>query len=202
MYTYPKALNSLIEILSQLPSVGPKSAVRIAITLASRRTDLLESLANSAEKAATDIKKCNICNSLVDSDQEICNVCSDSGREKNLMIVESVIEMQVIENERAYRGYYHILGGLVSPMRGQTLESLGVEKIVDRIQSEGFSEIILAMPPSVEGDTTALMLKEFISNSVKDLNFSRLGRGIPTGAQLEYLDPQTLKHSITNKSAF
>lgn len=202
MYKYPKALVELIEILSQLPTVGPRSAARIAIHLASKRTDLLSSLATIAGSTENNIGKCNICNTLVEAGLEKCSICSDSRRDHLLMVVESIMEMQLIEEGGSYRGYYFLLGGLVSPLKGVTLETLGVTKLADRVVSGNFMEVILALPPSVEGDTTSLMLKDLLLKQNNEIKLSRLGRGIPSGAQLEYLDPQTLKHSISSKVEF
>jgi recombination protein RecR len=201
MYRYPRTLTNLIEMLESLPGVGPKSAAKLALFLHSNSPISLR-LSESISAVLSELDKCSVCGNVVEKGVVICDICSDSSRQHLLMLVETVFDMVNIENTGAFFGKYHILNGLVSPVRGVSMSKLNTANLLERISEESLSEVVSALPSNIEGDTTALLIKQFIQDSFPNVLFSKLGRGIPSGANIEFLDPETVKNSILNKFQF
>jgi len=193
---------SAIELLSQelarFPGIGPKTAVRLVYYLMKRPKDEAFRLSQAIRDLAERIRPCSQCGAF--SEAEVCEVCSDPGREEGMIcVVEEAFEVGAIERTGEYRGYYHVLGGHLSPLDGIGPEELNLKKLLDRIRTaEGkVSEVILATNASVEGEATAV----YLENVVRPLGpqVTRLARGIPVGSDLEYVDGTTIAEALSGR---
>ena len=189
-------LRIVIEELSKLPSIGRKSAQRLALHLVKKnKAELdifIESLVNLKEK----IKFCSICYNI--SDKDICNICSSAKRDKStICVVEEASDVIAIENTNEFSGHYHVLGGVLSPLAGIGIEELKINELIKRLRSEDVSEIILALNPDTEGETTSLYLAKLIKPL--GLKVTRLARGIPIGGDLEFTDEATIGRAVLNR---
>lgn len=194
---YPSKLveNAVTEI-SKLPSIGKKTALRLVLHLLKSNELTTESLADALLKLRREIKYCKECHSI--SDQETCSVCSGRSRERNLIcVVEDTKDVLTIENTNHYRGLYHVLGGIISPMHGIGPDQLNIQSLVTRVAEGEIDEIILALPSTMDGETTCFYLaKKLRSTNVK---ISSIARGIPLGSELEYMDELTIGRSIIRR---
>ncbi len=194
-------LKNLIDQLSKLPEIGPRAATRLAFFMLNQPESYLKNLAKTIEELKLKTKTCRTCFNLTSS--AICSICSDTKREKNIIcVVEDILDIIPIERTRRYRGTYHVLGGLIAPVEGLTPDKLRIKELTERIKqlqknSKTAIEIILALNPTTEGDTTAL----YLERTLKPLNvkITRLGRGISTGSDLEYTDETTLINALQNR---
>lgn len=190
-------LDHLIRQLSSLPGLGPRSARRVAIHLLTNRDKLMQPLAEALSNAARDINPCPQCGNL--DSQTPCYICRDSGRNSNsLCIVAHVSDLWAIERTRAYNGYYHVLGGLLSALDGRGPDELGIPRLVERISNGTYQEIILALNATVDGQSTA----HYISDMLRPYNIdlSRLSHGLPMGGELDYLDEGTISMALSARS--
>ncbi len=187
---YPKDLQNLMECFKQLPGIGEKSAERLSMYCLDLDHEIIGLFSESIKKIKTNIKRCLICNNI--SDQSICSVCADNNREKNVIcVVEEPKNVFQFEKLGNYNGQYHVLDGLISPLDNINPEDLKIKELKDRIEKENVFEIILAIKPSIEGETTAL----YISSILKDykIKISKIAHGIPLGADMDYIDAMTLE---------
>jgi recombination protein RecR len=189
---YPQAIQNLIDKLSFLPSVGPKTAERYAFYLLNQSEERLESLA----QAITELKQktiiCKKCFSISNSNP--CPICSDEARNlESLCIVENIQDLAAIESTKQYNGRYFVLGGLVNTINDIGPEDLNTDKLVNLIKTENIKEIILALNFTLEGETTSLYLSKILKNHVK---ITRLAKGLPAGSDLEYADETTLASAL------
>lgn len=196
MAIFPASLANLIEEFQKLPTIGRKSAERLALSVISRDeadvTDFAKALIEVKEK----IHHCEICGNLTES--EICDVCRDITREDDFIcVVEDVVDLIAIEKSGAFHGKYHVLGGLISPSDNIGPDEIGIDKLIDRIDKEGIREIILAIPSTIEGETTSLFLGNILAD--KDVKLSKIAQGIPVGSNLEYFDQLTLERAIEDR---
>ena len=194
-----KLLSGAVESLSTLPGVGRKSALRLALHLLEEPTVNVEKFAKAIVDFRTNIKFCPQCNML--SDEGICPFCNDSKRDHTIVcVVESHSDVLSIENTGQYKGLYHVLGGIISPIDGVGPSDLKIKELADRVASGSVSEVILALSTSMEGETTSY----FISRQLKpyNVNMSTIARGVGFGDDLEYTDELTLGRSITNRQPF
>jgi recombination protein RecR len=197
MLSLPPMMQRLIRELTRLPSIGEKTATRLAYHLISQDRGLAQSLGDTLRAAAEGVKLCSQCFFL--SEQQLCAVCSDSGREAGLIcVVEKPMDLVAIERTGEFRGTYHCLHGLWAPLRGQGPESMKLTELIDRVKKGGVQEIILATSSTVEGDATAL----YVARLVNELGIraSRLAQGMPKGGELEYADDITLTRALTGRS--
>lgn len=188
-------LESLIEGFARLPGVGRKSATRYALAVLDMNDDDVLAFADSLSGAKTRIKKCRICGNFTDTD--LCPVCEDSQRLPIICVVEDVRALMSIERVREYRGRYHVLGGVLSPMNGVGPDQLNIASLLSRISAEGITEIIVATNPTVEGEATAMYLTKLLTPL--GVKTSRLAYGIPVGADLEYTDAVTLLRALDGR---
>ena len=187
-------VSELINALTILPGVGKKSAQRMALYLLDRNKDGASILANTLLQAVDNIQRCSSCRMLTSKD--LCGVCSDSSRDSsNICVVESPSDVLAIESTGGYRGKYFVLLGRLSPIDGVGPEELGINDLLSRINSENVKEIILATSSTVEGDATAI----FIKDHVKTAKVSRISYGIPIGGELEYVDGTTIARAIEGR---
>ena len=192
-------LDALIHELSGLPGIGHKSAGRIAFHILKMQTADTDRLAKTIVEIKKNIRTCNVCGGLSDSDT--CSICSDSRRDnKTICVVAEARELLAIEATGEYTGSYHVLGGLISPLDGIGPDELNIGKLVNRISENDINEIILALNPTVEGDATSLYIGRLLGGlSVK---ITRIARGLPVGSDIEYADSATLIKSIENRVEF
>lgn len=191
---YPKLLETVIEQLCKLPGVGRRSAERMAFWLLDREAEEVERIAHDLVQLKSGLRCCRRCNHL--SDQELCTICNDPSRDRNLIcVVEDPKDVLAIEKSGAYRGLYHVLLGTISPGDGRGPEHLKIQQLIDRVGTEGTSEIVLATDPDSDGEMTAL----YLTKQLKPLGvkISRIGLGIPIGGSLEFADISTLSMSLT-----
>lgn len=193
---YPDSIKNLIESFKYLPGIGQKTAERLAFSVLSFDDDQIEMFSSSLKDVKKNIHKCKICNILTEND--ICFVCSDDSRnEKTLCVVDDVKTVFVFEGMGMFKGKYHVLKGLISPLEGINPEDIGIGMLIDRIKENSFSEIIFAFKPSIEGETTALYIKRVLSDL--DIKITRLASGVPMGADMEYIDSLTLERALMDR---
>lgn len=182
----PKSFTQLVNSLTILPGVGEKTAERYVYSIYEKEIQEIESLSSALIEFKKNIRNCEKCGCL--SDEDICDVCSDSNRDKStICIVEDSKNVFFIEKTKKYNGYYHVLNGLISPIDGKTPEDLNISTLINQRLTEDVEEIIIALNPSIEGEVTSLYLQKILEN--KNIKISRLSYGIPMGSDIEYLDP-------------
>lgn len=193
---YPESLKNLIESFKLLPGIGEKTAERMAFFILNEDEEKTEFFAKSIKEAKQKIKRCSICNGITDKD--ICEICSNDCRNKNtLCVVEDPKSIFLFERIGAYNGEYHVLDGLISPLDGVDPDDIGIEKLVKRIETNHYDEIIIAVKPSVEGETTAMYIKKIIEGM--NIKVTRLASGVPIGTDIEYIDSMTLERALTDR---
>ena len=194
MYSLPDSANKLIDNFSRLPGIGRKTAQRLVFHLLSTDGELTYNLSDSLKDLKLKIKNCSICHGITESDP--CKICSDPKRDDTILcVVENPYDVFVFEKINSFRGKYHILGGVLSPLDGIGPDDLNIDSLLKRLE-QGI-EIIIATNPSVEGETTALYLAKILSD--KNLSISKLARGIPVGSDLEYVDDATLIRAMEGR---
>jgi recombination protein RecR len=195
---YPKDLLTLIAHLRRLPSVGSKTAERFAFHLLNWQESQLNSLGTLIATIKEKIHYCSECGSL--TDEIHCSFCKDTQRDQNLLcIISSPKDVFAIEETRIFQGLYHVLGGLLSPLHGCSPDQLSVEKLKERVFSRGVKEIIIAFDSTLEGDATALYLKEQIT--AWGIKASRLAFGLPMGSTLDFIDGGTLTQALMGRQS-
>lgn len=195
-------LAQAVEALSSLPGVGKRSALRFALHLLKQPTEEVLQLSDAIRSLTTDIHYCHICHSI--SDEELCPICSSPKRVQSIVcVVENIQDVMAIENTQQYRGLYHVLGGVISPIDGVGIRDLNIASLLDRVQKgipAPIEEVILALPTTMEGDTTNFYLnKQLQPMGVK---VTTIARGIAIGDNLEYADEITLGRSILHRIPF
>jgi len=197
---YPsKLIESAVEAISKLPGIGKKTALRLALHILKEDVTYAKGLSDAIIQLREDIKYCQTCNSI--SDTDVCNICASLNRDQSLIcVVEDTNDILAIENTGQYSGVYHVLGGVISPVDGVGPSDLNISSLIKRIETDNISEIILALSPTMEGDTTAFYLSKKITSF--DIKISTIARGIPIGGELEYADEVTLGRSIQTRITY
>ena len=197
MALYPKTFNDLIECYKKLPGIGEKNAERLAFATLELDDEIIEVFSNSIKNIKSKTKNCLICNNLSEEDQ--CTICSDESRNKKIIcVVENTKNLVIFEKTGAFNGVYHVLGGLISPLDGINPEDINLEKLFKRVEEKPIEEIILALKPSVEGETTALYIQKKLQN--KNVKVTKIAYGVPLGTDMEYIDAMTLEIALSNRS--
>lgn len=192
-------LEKAVDEFSSLPGIGRKSALRLALHLLKQPQENVERFGNSFIALRKGVKYCNVCNMI--SDENICSVCSDSSRDHSIIcVVESIRDVLSIENTGQYRGLYHVLGGIISPMDGVGPGDLPIKELAERVVSGEVKEVILALSTSMEGETTSFYLYKKLSGT--GVQITTIARGVGFGDDLEYTDELTLGKSIENRHLF
>ncbi|GHT96444.1 recombination protein RecR [Spirochaetia bacterium] len=193
------ALDRLVALLSKLPGVGKKSAGRMAYHLLDADPSYARQLADQIATLHQAIRRCSVCGSFTESDP--CPICADTTRDGSILcVVERAQDVRVIEESREFRGRFHVLGGLIAPLEGIGPDNLTIGQLLSRIRREGTREVILALNPTVEGDTTALYLQKMLKDgSTQPVEMTRLASGLPVGGDLEYADRLTLSRSFRGR---
>ena len=193
---YPESIKNLIESFKFLPGIGEKTAERLAFSILDLEDEQTDIFSSSIEDVKKNIHNCSKCNTLTDSD--LCFVCSDDSRNKDLLcVVEDSKNVFLFEKLGMFNGMYHVLDGMISPIDGINPEDIGLDKLIDRIKNEKFKEIIFAFKPSIEGETTALYIKKVLDGM--GVKITRLASGVPIGADMEYVDSLTLERALNDR---
>jgi recombination protein RecR len=194
---YPsKHLELAVEQLSKFPGIGKKSALRMALFLLKQEPQAIQTLGNAIINLKEQIRYCKTCHNI--SDAEVCNICSNPQRKhENLCVVSDFRDVLAIENTGLFHGGYHVLGGLISPMEGIGPDQLNINTLIQRLEVGNISEVIFALSPTVEGDTTTYYLQQKLKNFA--INFSTIAKGVAIGGELEYADEITLGRSIVHR---
>lgn len=196
----PKALLQLIDELGKLPGVGPRTAERYAYDLLRREPGVATRLAGAITGLHAGVKYCPKTFALIEKDQEVSPLYADPDRDKTVVaVVEEPLDVVALERTGHYKGTYHVLGGVISPIDGVGPEQLHIPELLDRLTEDDVKEIILATNASVEGESTALYLQRQISEAAPDVKVTRLARGLPVGVDLEYADQITLGHALEGR---
>lgn len=193
---YPHVIEKLIAFYKQLPSIGEKSAERLALATIEMDNEVLDEILDTFSNIKTELHRCSVCNNL--SDTEICNICSSENRNHNLIcVVEDYKSAFTIEKAGNFKGVYHVLNGLISPMNGIGPENINISSLVKRVSNLVDVELIIALKSSIEGETTTLYLKKIFEK--KPVLISRLSYGLPIGAEIDYLDVLTLDKALEDR---
>lgn len=193
---YPKSLRNLIECFKKLPGVGEKTAERFALSVLNFDDNVINLFSNSISDVKNKIKKCSICNNYTEDD--LCDICKDSSRCNGILcVVEEAKNSIMFEKNGVFNGKYHILGGLISPLDGIGPDDINIKKLLDRVSDEQIKEVILALRPSVEGETTSLYISKLLSDF--NVKVSKIAHGIPLGADMDYIDALTLELAIEDR---
>lgn len=193
---YPTGIKKLIDCLKNFPGIGEKSAERLAFSLLNfdkeKQTNFIEAITEIRDK----IKRCKICSNFCEDD--VCNICSNSNREQNVIfVVEKPKDIYLFEKIGIFKGTYHVLDGLISPLDGINPEDININSLVSRIDNGNITEVILALKPSIEGETTMQYIKKILEN--KNVKVSKIATGIPLGTDMEYIDTLTLELALEER---
>lgn len=190
-------LQDVVGELSKLPGVGRRTALRLAIHILRMEPDSVREMTHSIDRFRRDVRYCAQCNNL--SDEEICPICANSERDHTtICVVEQVADVLSVENTRQYKGTYHVLGGVISPMQGISPSDLKIDLLCDRLAGGGVKEVILAISTSVEGETTLFYLMNRLRH-YPGVKVTSIARGIGFGDELEYVDELTITHALINR---
>ncbi len=189
-------LENAVKEFSRLPGIGKKTALRLVLHLVKQEEALVKNFSETISALRSQIRFCKVCNNI--SDTEVCNICSNPSRKKELIcVVENIRDVIAIESTQQYNGSYHVLGGVISPLDGVGPDQLNIESLVERVKNGNVDEIIFALNPNIQGDTTVYYIgKKLDGQAVK---ITTIARGIAFGGELEYADELTLARSISNR---
>lgn len=194
-----KLIENAVEELAKLPGVGRKTALRLVLHLLKNETEDTRLLSEALLKMRSEITYCQTCHNI--SDTEICNICANPLRDHSILcVVSDIRDVIAIENTGQYKGVYHVLGGVISPIEGIGPSDLNIASLIDRLPESEIKEIVLAVSPTMEGDTTAF----YITRKLRDLpvKITSIARGVPVGGELEYTDEITLGRSIVERTSY
>ena len=193
---YPETISNLIECYKKLPGIGDKIAERMALYCLNLDQDVIDLFAQSLQSLKTDIKRCKICHNL--TQDEVCSICSNDLRNQHLICVVTEPK-NVFQFERVgtFKGTYHVLDGLISPFDNINPEDINLQSLLERIENEDIEEIIIAVKPSIEGETTALYIAKLLEN--KKIKISKIAHGVPIGADMDYIDALTLELALEER---
>lgn len=198
--TYPsQLLEKAVDEFAKLPGVGRKTALRLVLHLLRQEDETVEALAGAISKMKREVKHCKVCHNI--SDTDTCPICADPRRDASVIcVVENIQDVMAIENTQQFKGLYHVLGGIISPMDGIGPSDIEIDSLVERVSRGDVSEVILALSPTMEGDTTNFYIFRKLAHL--DVKLSVIARGVSVGDELEYADEVTLGRSIINRTPF
>lgn len=198
MAQLPKAITNLVSVFERLPGIGPKSATRLAFYLLNTPLSFVEEISNDLINLKKEIKICGQCFGVSESD--LCNICSNEKRnKKQICVVERAIDVMALENVGGFAGIYHVLGGVLNPLNHVGPEDLKIDELIDRIDDQNV-EIILATNPTMEGEATALYVRKKIREINDGVKITRIGSGLPMGADMEFADQATLSRAMEGRT--
>lgn len=197
---YPsKLLNRAVEEFSHLPGIGRKTALRLVLHLLRQDEEVSDAFAEAVKTLRHEVKYCKVCHNICD--EEVCDICSNPRRDSStICVVENVQDVMAVENTQQYTGLYHVLGGVISPVDGVGPGNIEIQSLVDRVKAGGVGEVILALSPTMEGDTTNFYISRRLTDT--GVKLSVIARGVTVGDELEYTDEVTLGRSILNRTEF
>lgn len=192
----PETLQRAIDELSKLPSIGRKSAQRLALHILKSEVDNVQNLSASLIDLKEKTKICKKCFNI--SEEEVCDICKSEKRDKStICVVEEISDVIAVERTNEFTGLYHVLGGVLSPLSGKDADSLNIKELQSRVKNENISEVILALNPDTEGETTSLYLAKLLKQN--NVRVTRLARGLPIGGDLEFTDEATIGRAVLNR---
>ena len=192
-------LENAVNEFAKLPGIGRKSALRLVLYLLRQEKEMVSTFANAFIALRNEIKYCRICHNI--SDNDVCRICSDQARDASLIcVVENIKEVLSVENTQQFSGLYHVLGGVISPMDGVSPSDLKINSLIDRVKANEIKEVILALSPTMEGDTTNFYIYKKLADT--GVIITTIARGIAIGDELEYTDEITLGRSILNRTPY
>ena len=195
---YPKTLNELIECFKKLPGIGEKTAERYALSALNLDEEIINLFSESLKNLKKNIKRCTICNNFAEGD--LCEICKIQDRnKKTICVVESPKNVVLFEKLGVYNGVYHVLDGLISPLDGINPENIKINKLLDRIDKEEIEEIIIAIKPGIEGETTSLYISKMLEG--KNVKVTKIAHGVPLGIDMEYIDSLTLEQALEDRTS-
>lgn len=193
---YPSTILNLIECFKKLPGIGEKTAERLALSVLDIDSETITVFADSLKDSKTKIRRCTRCNNL--SEEELCEICKDKSRNKQVLcVVEEPKNVILFEKLNIFDGYYHVLDGLISPIDGINPEDINISSLTEKVKKDEIKEIILALKPSVEGETTSLYISKILEGT--NVKISKIAYGIPIGAEIDYVDSLTLEMALENR---
>ena len=193
---YPNSVKNLVDCFKDLPGIGEKTAERLTFSLMNFDKERLTSFADAIIDLRDKIINCRICGNI--SENDVCEICSDSSRnDKIIFVVEKAKDISLFEKINVYNGKYHVLGGLISPLEGIGPEDINMNSLIERIDKYNIDELILALKPSIEGETTMQYIKKILGN--KKIRVTKIATGIPMGTDIEYIDPMTLEFALEGR---
>ncbi len=193
---YPSVLKKLIDCYKKLPGVGEKSAERMALATIEFDQDVLNIFSNSIQNIKLKLKRCKKCNNYCEED--LCDICLSKNRDiSTICVVEEPKNINLFEKVGTYNGLYHVLGGLISPLDGINPEQINIEPLLRRIKNENIKEVIFALKPSIEGETTTLYIRKLLEGT--NIIISKIAHGIPMGADIDYIDSLTLELALEDR---
>ena len=193
---YPNTIKQLIECFKKFPGIGAKTAERLAFSVLKLDDEIINLFAESLKNTKTKIKYCSICNNL--TEEEICPICANENRDKSVIcVVEDTKIINVFEKVGTYNGVYHVLNGLISPLDGIGPENINIDSLMTRIKEDKTKEIIIAVKPSVEGETTALYISKLLEGT--NVVVSKIAHGVPLNAEIDYIDSMTLEMALEDR---
>ena len=197
----PQALTNAIEALAMLPGVGPRTAERYAYYLFKANDKISTNISEALSELHSRVKSCPVTCALIKADEEVSSFYSDPNRDKTtVLVVEEPLDIYAIEQTKAYKGTYHVLGGAISPIDGITPDQLHIGELIKRVNDDNVKEVIIATNPSVEGESTALLLEKLLHEQNPNLKLTRLARGLPLGVDLSYADQITLSAALEHRT--
>jgi recombination protein RecR len=192
-------LENAVNEFAKLPGIGRKSALRLVLYLLRQSKEEVENFGNALITLRNEIKYCNVCHNI--SDTDVCRICSNPKRDNSsICVVENIKDVMSVENTHQFSGLYHVLGGVISPMDGISPSDLEIGSLIERVKNDGVKEVILALSPTMDGDTTNFYIYRKLSGL--DVEVTTIARGIAIGDELEYADEITLGRSILNRTPF
>ncbi len=195
---YPESLKNLIECFKKLPGIGEKTAERLSLSVLNLDENIIDVFKNSLDSVKSKMRRCEVCNNI--SESNLCVICSNNLRDKSIIcVVESIKNVIAIEKTNCYNGVYHVLNGLISPLDGRGPDDINLSSLIERVSNNDVKEIIMALTPGVEGETTSL----YISKKLEGMNvrISKIAHGVPLGADMEYIDSLTLELALENRKS-
>ncbi|MBP8590898.1 recombination protein RecR [Candidatus Shapirobacteria bacterium] len=202
----PKAINNLIEAFEQLPGIGPKTAARLTFYLLHTPQEFLEQFGETVVNLKKETKECSVCHNIGETDP--CEICADLSRDQSIICaVEQPLDILSLERTNHYRGVYHVLGGVINPLQNISAEEIKIAELIRRVrENETIREVILATGSSLEGEATAMYIKKELekvnAERVDKVRVSRVGQGLPVGADLEYADELTLERALEGRREY
>lgn len=193
---YPTIIKNLIECYKKLPGIGEKTAERLALATLEQSQETLDVFSDCVGNIKKKIRRCSKCNNL--SENDVCDICLDKNRDQQVIcVVEEPKNVILFEKVGTYNGSYHVLDGLISPLDGITPDKIKIDLLLERIKNDNIKEIIIAVKPSIEGETTSLYILKLLENT--DVVVSKIAHGVPLGADMEYIDALTLEMALEDR---